>query len=212
MKSSPEPTDQAGYSRHSLTETDLDLWQHLRAAPTQKDNGFKTCTLSTVAPNGWPGARTVVLRQTDETTRTLWFHTDVRADKVVHLQAKPEAVLLFWDNTRQIQLRCRITTIIHTNNAVADEQWAKTWEGNRKMYLSEHEPGSVQPRPYPGFPVLLGENLPTRAESEAGRPNFAAVACNVLTIDYLHLSRAGQTRALFEYNGGEDVCRKWLAP
>lgn len=211
MKLSAEPTDQAGDNPLSLTEIDRDLWQHLRAAPTQKDYPFKTCTLSTVAPNGWPDARTVVLRQTDETARTLWFHTDVRASKVAHLQAKPEAVLLFWDTIRQIQLRCRTTTKIHTNDAVADEQWAKTWEGNRKMYLSEHEPGSVQPGPYPGFPVLLGDKLPTRAESEAGRPNFAAVACTVLTIDYLHLSRAGQTRALFKYEG-EDIKREWLAP
>ncbi len=197
---------------YSLADLDQTMWQHLTAAPAEKENGFNTFIFATVTiDSGLPDARTVVLRQADEGLKTLWFHTDVRAQKVAQLQAQPNAVLLFWDAKKRVQLRCRVSTTIHTNDAVANEHWAKTGEGSRKMYLSEHEPGSEQPNPYPGFPVQLGENLPTRAESEAGRPNFAVVACNVLTMDYLHLSRAGQTRAEFNYDG-DVVSRKWLAP
>ncbi len=195
----------------SLTDLERYSWQQLQAAPSQKDSRFKTFTVATTTPDGAPDARMVVLRQVDETSRILWFHTDVRAQKVSHLRQNPQAVLLFWDEKAQVQLRCRVSTTMHTDGAVADEQWANTWEGSRKMYLSECEPGISQPKPYPGFPVHFGEKLPTRDESEVGRTNFAVVECRVLEMDYVHLSRAGQTRARFEY-GGETVIRHWLAP
>ncbi|MCY7358011.1 MAG: pyridoxamine 5'-phosphate oxidase family protein [Rudanella sp.] len=211
MESTPKSTVRTGIMDYSLTDLDRDSWQQLHTAPSQKDSYFKTFTMATTTPDGAPDARMVVLRQVDETSRTLWFHTDVRAQKVTHLHRNPQAVLLFWDEKEQVQLRCRVSTTIHTTDAMANEQWASTWEGSRKMYLSEHEPGSSQLEPYPGFPAYFGEKLPTRDESEAGRTNFAVVECRVLEMDYLHLSRAGQTRARFDY-GGETVSRQWLAP
>ena len=211
MEPTPESTVRSSNSDPNLAILNRDTWQQLTAAPTQKENAFKTCTLATVSPNALPDARIVVLRQADETRRMLWFHTDVRTQKVAHLKMNSDAVLLFWDDNKQTQLRCRVTATIHTDDAVANDQWAKTWEGSRKMYLSEYEPGHVQPEPYPGFPVHFGEELPTRAESEAGRPNFAVIECKVVVIDYLHLSRAGQTRAQFTYDE-KAVQYEWLAP
>jgi len=216
MEPAPKSTTQIDNEDYSLPDLDQTTWQRLTAAPAEKENGFNTFVLATIttdslAPDGLPDARTVVLRQADERSKTLWFHTDVRAQKVTQLQDQPAALLLFWDQKKRVQLRCWVSTTIHTDDAVADEQWTKIGEGSRKMYLSEHEPGSLQPNAYPGFPVQLGANLPTRAESEAGRPNFAVVACKVLTMEYLHLNRAGQTRARFDYRG-EDISRNWLAP
>lgn len=216
MEPTHKSTTQVDNEDYSLADLDKTTWQYLTAAPAEKQNGFNTVVLATLAsdsltPFGLPDARTVVLRQADERSKTLWIHTDVRAQKVAQLHNHPAALLLFWDETKRIQLRCWVSTTIHTTDAVADGHWTKIGEGSRKMYLSEHEPGSVQPSAYPGFPVQLGERLPTPAESEAGRPNFAVVACKVLTMDYLHLSRAGQTRAAFTYKG-EEVSRNWLAP
>jgi len=211
MDSSPKSTVHIDNRNGSLAYLDRGSWQQLMAAPAEKEHKFKTFAIVTITTDGWPDARMVVLRQADENTKKLWFHTDVRAQKVVDLRAKPEATLLFWDDTQQVQLRCRVSIVIYTDNAVADGQWVKTWEGSRKMYLSEHKPGSVQAGPYPGSPAHFGETLPTREESEAGRPNFSVIECTVLKMEYLHLSRAGQTRARFEYEGDE-VVREWLAP
>ncbi|TAE29594.1 MAG: pyridoxamine 5'-phosphate oxidase [Cytophagales bacterium] len=209
MDSPSEPTGIVDGNPRSLPDLNVDAWGQLTSAPTQKKHPFKTCFLATVAPDGQPDARTVVLRQADEAARRLWFHSDVRAGKIAHLQANPKATLLFWDDEAQVQLRCHVQTTIHTDDPIANEQWANVWEGSRKMYLSEFTPGSVQPGPYPGFPEPLGQNLPTRAESEAGRPNFAVVECRVMAMEYLRLSRAGQTRARFNYENGRF---EWLAP
>ena len=192
-----------------LADLERDSWQHLALAPESKDDPFKTMTLATCTSTG-ADARTVVLRQVDTARKYVWFHTDARAEKVIQLEAFPKAALLFWDAKQQIQLRLDTETRLHTDDYIADEQWQKLWVGSRKMYLSEQKPGTEQPGPYPGFPEHFGENLPSEAESEAGRKNFAVIECRVLAMEYLQLSRSGQTRARFQYEPESN--RAWLAP
>ncbi len=197
-----------------LANLERDSWQQLTGAVGGNPQppaapGFKTLTVATCHADG-ADARTVVLRQADAARKYVWFHTDARAGKVMQLEAFPNATLLFWDESLQVQLRLTVETRLHTDDYVADEHWTALWVGGRKTYLSEQPPGSELPEPYRGFPDSLGEALPTEAESEAGRPNFAVIECRVLTMEYLHLSRQGQTRAKFQY---EPTLRSvWLAP
>lgn len=205
-------------SRHdrslALADLERDSWDKLvsataRPSDSQAESGFRTMTIATNTPEG-ADARTVVLRQVEPVKRYVWFHTDARADKVIQLEAFPRATLLFWDEKSQTQLRLITETRLHTDDNVADEHWKNLWVGGRKTYLSEQVPGSEQPEPYPGFPVHLGEDLPTEADSEAGRKNFAVIECRVLSMEYLHLGRGGQTRALFQYEPARKLT--WLAP
>ena len=193
-----------------LTDLHRDCWKMLVSAPSRPKDGFKTFTLATLGPDSQPDARTVVLRRADETDHKIWFHTDRRAAKVAQLQAHAAATLLFWDAKRQVQLRLVADVVLHQADAEADAHWAKLWVGGRKMYLSEKTPGTALPEPYPGFPPYLGETLPSEAESEAGRANFVAVECRVVSLEYLKLGRAGQTRARFTY--GPQPTQTWLAP
>lgn len=193
----------------TLADLESDCWQQLTNALTNKDDNFKNFTLATCTNNG-ADARMVVLRQVDSEHKYVWFHSDARAEKVIQLEAFPNVTLVFWDDKRQVQLRLTADTRLHTDDYIADEHWKNLWVGGRKMYLSEQTPGSELPDPYPGFPAHFGENLPTEAESEAGRPNFAVVECRVITMEYLHLSRAGQTRARFGYEPVKSMT--WLAP
>lgn len=198
----------------TLADLEHHCWQQLTAALTDKNDqstsaGFRTMTLASCTPDG-ADARTVVLRQVDADRKYVWFHSDARAAKVIQLETFPNATLLFWNDKPQVQLRLMIEPRLHTNDHVADEHWEKLWVGGRKMYLSEYPPGSEQPAPYPGFPAHLGENLPTKEETEAGRPHFAVIECRVLVMEYLHLSRAGQTRARFQYEPVERMV--WLSP
>lgn len=166
-------------------------------------------TLATCTPTG-ADARIVVLRQADVQQKSVWFHTDARAGKISQLEQFPNATLLFWDGNHQLQFRLTVKTHLHTDDPVADEHWQKLWTGGRKTYLSEKKPGSELAEPYSGFPPQFGEALPSEAESEIGRPNFAVIECQVLQLDYLKLGRAGQTRAQFQYKPTEFFT--WLAP
>lgn len=208
-KSTPYPGQ-----THSLTELEQTSWQQLASVLDERNDkplapGFKTMTVASRTETG-ADARTVVLRKVDADRKYVWFHTDVRAAKVMQFEAFPNATLLFWDEALRTQLRLTVETHLHTNDYVADEHWQTVGAGSRKNYLSEQEPGSEQPTPYPGFPPGLGASLPTPEASEAGRSNFAVIECRVLAMDYLRLSREGQLRAKFQYEPESRMA--WLAP
>ncbi len=209
---SPQTSVYPGLSL-KLTDLEQTSWQQLASVFDSTGQppvaGFKTMVLASRTKTG-ADARTVVLRKVDRDRKYVWFHTDVRAEKVMQLEAFPDATLLFWDDTLKVQLRLIVETHLHSNDYVADEHWTATGVANRKNYLSEYEPGSEQPTPYPGFPAHLGANLPSPEESEAGRSNFAVIECRVLAMDYLQLSRDGQVRALFQYE--PELKMAWLAP
>jgi hypothetical protein len=198
----------------TLTDLEQRTWQQLAAvlADTQDSavpTGFKTMVVATCSPSG-ADARTVVLRKVNAAHKYVWFHTDARAAKVMQLEAFPNATLLFWDDKLQCQLRLSVETRLHTDDYIADEHWQHLAVSSRKVYLSEYQPGKVLPAPYPGFPEELGENLPSKEASEAGRKNFAVIECRILAMEYLHLSRSGQTRAFFQYEPESRMV--WLAP
>ncbi|AKD55806.1 PNPOx family protein [Spirosoma radiotolerans] len=209
----PETSNYPGLSL-TLPTLEQKSWQQL---VTVLDNssgettapGFKTMTVASRTATG-ADARTVVLRKVDADRKYVWFHTDVRAAKVMQFEAFPDCTLLFWDEKSQVQLRLTVETRLHTDDYVADEHWQTIGAGNRKNYLSEYRPGSEQPAPYPGFPAHLGAGLPSAEESEAGRANFAVIECRVLAMDYLQLNRSGQVRALFQYEPESKMV--WLAP
>ncbi|WP_461146843.1 pyridoxamine 5'-phosphate oxidase family protein [Spirosoma pulveris] len=210
---SPEPTVYPGPT-HSLADIEKASWQQLASVLDERKDaplapGFKTMIVASRTQTG-ADARMVVLRKVDAERKYIWFHTDVRAAKVMQFEAFPDATLLFWDETLRTQLRLSVETHLHTNDYVADEHWKEVGTGSRKSYLSEYEPGSEQPAPYPGFPPGLGASLPTPEASEAGRPNFAVIECRVLAMDYLRLSREGQVRAKFQYEPESKTA--WLAP
>lgn len=205
-------TEAADESTDRLNDLEKELWGQLTAALQQKDSSFRNIVFATRTDDIAAGAdaRMVVLRDVDAAQKRIWFHTDVRSEKVAQLLAFPRATLLFWDEKQQIQLRLMVEIRLHTNDSSADEQWKNLWVGGRKTYLSEQKPGSAQATPYPGFPAQLGEELPSEEESEKGRGNFAAIECWVNSLEYLHLSRSGQTRARFSYE--PDRHFNWLAP
>ncbi len=198
----------------TLADLEQESWQHLASALDHTENkaagaGFKTMVVASRTATG-ADARMVVLRQVDVSRRSVWFHTDARSEKVIQFEAFPVTTLLLWDEGLQVQLRLTVETKLHTDDLLADEQWKSVWVGSRKMYLSEYQPGTEKNHPYPGFPQHLGEGLPSTEESEAGRKNFAAIECRVLAMDYLHLSRGGQTRACFQYEPESKMT--WLTP
>lgn len=212
MSESSEPANHPKKNSHAadtLPELERTSWQQILTGIEQHNSPFKLMTFATAAHRG-ADARMVVLRGVDKNRKYVWFYTDARAEKVLQLEACPMATLLFWDNEQQLQLRLSIETRLHTDDYMADEHWETLRMSGRKTYLSEPVPGSEQPKSYPGFPEHLADKLPSAEESEAGRKNFAVIECRVLAVEYLHLSRSGQTRACFQYEPESRMM--WLAP
>lgn len=97
------------YSEHGLSEDDLDpdpitqfrIWFEQWAATGPYD--ASSMIVSTVDEDGWPSARTVLLKGLDE--RGFVFHTNRRSAKGRHLNRSPRAALTFLWHPVERQVR-----------------------------------------------------------------------------------------------------------
>ena len=97
------------YARATLSESDVDpnpvrqferWFAEARTAEVLEPNSM---TLATATPDGWPSARTVLLKGVDE--RGFVFYTDYRSRKAGELEANPRAALVFYWGELERQVR-----------------------------------------------------------------------------------------------------------
>ena len=65
--------------------------------------------------------RIVVLRGVDENEKKIWFHSDIRSNKIKILKSNPEATFLFYDKNEKIQLRISGITKINYQNSKTEK-------------------------------------------------------------------------------------------
>lgn len=83
------------------------IWERLVRGVHDRRAAARHPTLATVAPDGLPETRTVVLRAANATTACLDIYTDLRSAKVASLRANPRAVLHVWDSSAHLQFASR---------------------------------------------------------------------------------------------------------
>ena len=86
--------------------------------------------------------RIVVLRGVDKKEKKIWFHSDIRSNKIKILKANSDVVLLFYDKSEKIQLRISGTAKINYQNDITKKAWGKTVHMSRQCYLGDKAPGS----------------------------------------------------------------------
>ena len=151
-------------------------------------------TLTTVSPDGWPQARTVVLRLFDPAHREAWFHTDVRSGKVTDMLREPRVALHWYDSSARIQIRIAARAHVHHCDARARTAWGNSAAMSRACYAAGDAPGT----PLEEFPTAPPH--PTDGD-DAGFEVFTAVCCHFETVDLLALHAAGHQRVLLDLTG-----------
>ena len=151
-------------------------------------------------------ARVMVLRAWDAESRTLRFHTDVRAPKVTVIEHDPRIAVLAYDKEAKLQLRMRGTGRIERQGPIADAAWQSADNFARRCYLGEG-PGAVADEPTSGLPPEFEGVEPSDAELIPARKNFAVLLVEVEAFDWFHLAHTGHRRALFDGEGA-----RWIAP
>ena len=172
-----------------------EAWGHLLRGVADKHAPARHPTLATVSPEGWPEARTVVLRAARRFAGVLEVHTDSRTAKMRALQAAPRAALHVWIPRAQLQIRAQTQVQILTGDTV-EERWAKVPEGARVSYGTD---------PHPGTPIARVDAYNT----PGARARFAVLCCEISTLDVLHLG-ASHRRAVFDRRDG--FKGHWVAP
>ena len=193
--------------RDDLAAIEADLWARLGRGKTDRKSPWHTPVVGTSDGE----LRVMVLRYVDRGAGTLRFHTDARSPKAAAIAANPAISVLFYDPGAKLQLRCSGTGHIAMVDAVTDAAWAASAAASRRCYLAPAAPSSAADAPTSGLPTEFEQRLPTLAESEAGRGNFATLAVTLDRIDWLYLAHDGHRRALFE-RAGDQWRACWLVP
>ena len=162
---------------------------------------FHTPTLATVAEDGGPSLRTVVLRAFDPATRRIRIHTDRRSTKAAEIAARPRVMLHGYDAGAQVQLRLAGHATLHLDDTEAEAAWAGSRAMSRMCYATPHAPGAV-----------LAEPPPAPRDADGGRANFAAVTIVLDSLDWLLLAHDGHRRARFTWDSGGALSAAWVAP
>ena len=185
-------------------------WDMLEDGAASAKTAFHTPVLATVAPDGAPLARTVVLREASRAEKILRANTDQRSRKARDLVGESRAQLHFYDAAAKIQLRATVRADLLTEGEAHRRAWEASALGSRVCYLAVDAPGAPAPEPTSGLPVDADEGRRVAAERlEDGYGNFAIMRFHVEALDWLYLASQGHRRAIFDYVAGT---RSWVIP
>jgi hypothetical protein len=178
-----------------------DLWQRLQSGASDPAHPYHTPAIATTDELQGPMIRTVILRKFEPDQRVLSFHTDRRSAKFSILMKDRGIAWLFWDPALRLQVSIQSTSSLHTQDAVAHEQWVSSTPQTRSIYQTPLAPGAVLPGPLLHRPPPVGD----------GRDNFAVVRSQIHHVDWLYLHPVAHRRARFTWPDGQMLCQ-WLAP
>jgi hypothetical protein len=172
----------------------------LETAVRSPGDPLRLFTLASVAPDGSPEARTLVLRAFDSVDRVIEFHCDLRSPKVEQLRRDPRVSLLFYDYEARWQLRIQADAIVHHRDAECERAWKFTPTTSRGNYACPYASGDPVPD---GFTWVPPTDVPTDAE-EVYR-NFVVVQCRFASIDIYVLKPDVHERGILRWYGDEAV-------
>lgn len=195
----------------SLDAVLADIWPRLMRGKADRRSPLHTLSVGTIAQDGRPDQRIMVLRGVDAVACSLRFHTDARSAKVIFRPDQQPVSVLGYDPAAKVQLRLTGIARIHHNDSVADAAWAASTLSSRRCYLAQPGPGTEIAVADAGLPDHLADRVPTEGETLPARANFAVLVATIDTIDWLYLAAAGHRRARFIREGAQWQGR-WLIP
>ena len=195
---------------NDLNKVYLKIWNLLDLGLKNRDAPFHIPVFICGNENNFDG-RIVVLRGIDDKEKKLWFHSDIRSNKIKILKKNPNATLLFYDKGEKIQLRISGKANINYHNQTTKVSWQKTAHMSRQCYLGEKAPGVVSSVPSSGLSEAIDNLKYSVEESEIGYKNFCVVEIFINSIEWLYLAAKGHRRAYFIFKNNS-LEKKWLIP
>ena len=187
-----------------------EIWKMLNRGVNRFNDPFHWPVLGTMGKDGC-SLRTVILRQFILPERVLVCHTDARAPKAREILNSSKVSWLFYHPKKKVQLRISGKATLHTDDQLANDQWAATQITSRLNYRATEPPGAPVDKPSSGLPDFLVNKIPTLLESQRGHKNFMVISCRFYSIDWLILSVLGNRRARFVWDNNIATA-EWLIP
>ena len=171
------------------------VWSTLGRGVADAKHPARRPTFATVSPDGWPEARTVVLRTAEPDTAMVTVHTDLYSDKISSLRQTPRAALHVWDAKQNLQIRVQAEVTI-----ISGGPTRALWDS-----IPDHAQQSYGVTPPPG--AALDDALAYAKQPDPA--TFAVLECKVMHIDAVHLGN-DHRRVSFSRIGHWQG--QWLSP
>lgn len=197
------------YNLKSLEEL---AWKKLVNGSVKKKNGFRTMCVGTINQDSDASIRVVINRKVDESKKTIYFHTDIRARKYQDLQVNNRLSLLFYDARQRVQIMVKAHATLHNNDALSIDRWKATSPQARLGYMTIEPPNTKSDTPTLGYDERFSEIKPTDIESDPFQKNFTVISCQVYELEFLYLDYLGNRKANFYYENGVLDNFFWAVP
>ena len=194
----------------NLDKTYLKIWDLLRLGLSNRDAPFHIPVFICGKDKNIDG-RIVVLRGINQKDKKIWFHTDIRSNKIKILKTYPLTSMLFYDKQEKIQLKISCTIKINYQNKITQKTWGKITHMSRQCYLGERGPGTNASIATSGLSENINNFKYSIEESEIGYKNFCIVENFIQSIEWLYLAAKGHRRTLFNLTK-DLVEKKWITP
>ena len=177
----------------------------LQKAVKKRNDDLHLLNVVTVDEQNRPNTRNVVLRDFSIENLTLRFHTDKRSSKIKDIKLNKDICLIGYDKRAKLQIRIDAEAYSIDDEEILLEIWQKMYPMSRECYRVAKSPGDkIESLAEIKFNDENDSNL-------VGFDNFAAVQCNIKSMEILYLSHTGHIRA--KYNNDNGILKgEWLVP
>ena len=162
----------------NLFEECSNQWAQVK---NSKKHAFRFFTLATIASDGRPHIRTVVLRDFNPMNISCTVYTDSRSQKLKELERDKRAQLLFYDSKKMLQITVSVVLVENVNE---NKIYKAIPEQSKKDYSSMITPGSEI-------------KSPDELQFNFSKGFFSKLIFKAETIEYLRLKRPNHLRAFF---------------
>ena len=170
-------------------------WAQIYRGKADKKSPARHPTFVTSSADGFPNARTLVMRRCDQKNNQIEFHTDNASSKMFALKENPRAGIHIWLPKVQLQIQMDVIVEVKVGD-ITIKKWRNVPTYSRVAY------GTI---PYPGS-VIEG---PFDYDLAPDQKRFAVLLCDIQSIQLLLL---GVKHIRAHYKKKTNWQGEWLSP
>ena len=117
-------------------------WVQISRGKADKKSPARYPTFVTSSLDGFPNARTLVMRRSDRKNNQIEFHTDIASSKMLALDESSRAGIHFWLPKVQLQVQMEVIVEVKVGD-ITNQNWRNVPTNSRLAYGTIPGPGTV---------------------------------------------------------------------
>ena len=182
-------------------------WKNINLGIQKAKHDYHSFVFSTVLKNS-PNSRTVILRDFDENKPAIWFHSDRRSKKILHLEKNKNVSALFYDKSRKVQLRINGIADIEEDIEHHKKIWGLMKPESKLCYMGPYAPSQKINQFEPNALKKSAHDL-DKEDEDLGLSRFCRIRIKIKKLDWLKLDYKGHQRLEFKF--GKEIKTQWIA-